>query len=797
MRLFIKIKTSSPPHERSSVVVDRTQAAPEPPIGSARLRVEDPDLLHGRARFTGDVMLPGALHMSVVRSPMAHALLRSVDVGEALAIPGVVAVFTAADLVESVGTMPRIGQRVSFNEAVVPYRQPILAEDRVRYVGEPMAIVLAEDRYLAEDASERVFANLDPLPVVLDAPSAGDAPGLFPEGNLVTTLEAGFGDIAGAFSTADAVVEVELAVGRHTGVPMETRGIVVEPDPSSGRMRIHGATKVPHWNLRETAALLGIGVDRLLGVENSVGGGFGVRGELYPEDVLAVWAADALGRPVVWLEDRREHLIATNHSRQQLHRAAIAGSADGRILGLRSEFWVDLGGYVRTHGIRVPDLTLSMLPGPYDIGAYDGRAHCVMTNKTPCGTYRSPGRFESSFVRERLVDLLADRLGIAPVELRRRNLIRPDQLPYRRPLQSTGEPMTFGEGDYPSILDTVLSAAPTAEMERRRAAGETVGWGLAMFLEKSGVGPWESGEVEVDHDGRVHVRSGATSVGQGLRTVLAQIVADRLAIDPEGVVVDLLDTDSVPESIGTYASRSTVTAGSAVVQASDLVVALARRVISDAVEVSADDIRYGAGVFDVVGSPTHTWSWQEVAGMLDGDRAERLGLSEARLAVRTRFDVDRVVYPYGAVWAGARVDVETGEVAVEHLVVAYDIGRAVNPMLVEGQMHGGAIQAVGGALYEQFVFDGDGNPLATSFADYLLPTVSESPAITTIILEDHPTSTNPLGVKGAGEAGLPGVAAAIATAVEHAVRRSGWATRLPIRPGDVRAAIRGREASSQ
>ena len=735
--------------------------------------------------------------MVVVRSPVAHAKLGALDVDDARAMAGVIGVFTAADLRSALGRVPVIPPRVSFESSVVPYLQPILAEGVVRYVGEPMAIVLAENRYVAEDAAEAVFAELEPLDAVIDARGASASPSpMFPEGNLVTTLEAGYGDPVAAFAEAEVIVEMELSVGRHSGVPMETRGIGVEPDPATGRLRVHGATKVPHWNLAAVADLLSLDPRDLVFVENAVGGAFGVRGELYPEDVLAVWAALRLSQPITWIEDRREHLVATNHSREQHHLAAIASTRDGRIVALRSEFWVDLGAYIRTHGVRVPDLTLSMLPGPYDIPAYRGRAHCVMTNKTPTGTYRSPGRFESSFVRERLIDGLADRLEMEPAEIRRRNLIAANRMPHSRPLHSTGEPMTFGEGDYPAMLERVLEAAPIAEMVRRRSSGEMVGWGVAMFLEKSGLGPWESSAVEVDTDGIIHVRSGATSVGQGIRTVLTQIVADRLRIPPHAVMVDLLDTDSVPEGIGSWASRSTVTAGSAALLASDLLVEKARQVIADSIEISVADITYGSEGFGVIGSPDHEWFWKDVARLVQEDNA-RSGSSPERLGARTRFDVERVVYPYGAVWAGVSIDPGTGVIDVEELVITYDIGRAVNPVMAWGQIHGGAAQALGGALFEEFVFDPEGNPLATTFADYLLPTAAEVPKITAILVEDHPTSTNPLGVKGAGEAGVPGVAAAIAAAVEHAGGGGAWIRKLPIQPGDVRAELRSRAAGGR
>ncbi len=729
------------------------------------------------------------LTMVVVRAPVAHGTLRSIDCSEARRLPGVEAVFTAAELSESLGGIPTIPPRVSFDGTVVPYLQPVLAHDRVRYVGEPMALVVARDRYVAEDAAELVFADIDSRPVMLDAAS-DDEPGrrLFEPGNLVTTLEARFGDTERAFGEAEVVVEAELAVGRHSGVPMETRGIVVEFDPAGERLTVHGATKVPHWNLATTADLLGMPPGRLRMRETAVGGGFGVRGELYPEDVLAVWVADRLRRSVVWIEDRREHLLAANHSRQQLHRARIAGDRDGRIAAIASDFDMDMGAYARTHSIRVADLTLSMLPGPYDQEAYRGTARCVVTNKTPTGTYRAPGRFESSFVRERLIDLFAAEIGMDPVEVRRRNLIKPDQIPYSRPLASTGEPMLFSDGDFPGILDRLVGSLDWQALERRREAGEQVGAGVAMFMEKSGLGPWETGTIEVDPDGLVRVRSGCSSVGQGIRTVLAQIVADQLQLDHARVRVELLDTDRTPYGIGSYASRSTVTAGSALVQAAEEVVRIAKQVAAVDFEVDTADLDYRDGSVFVSGSPEFSLSIFEAAARLHPVTAGRYGRPKPGLAVDSVFDVERVVYPCGANLAVVRVDRETGEVAVEQLILYYDIGRAINPMLVAGQMEGGAIQAVGGALYEQFDYDEDGNPLCGSFMDYLLPTLAETPAMTALIGEQDPTGTNPLGIKGAGEGGVPGVAAAIATAIEHALGRPGLASRVPMTPERVLAA---------
>ena len=750
-------------------------------IGTSVLRHEDPPLLTGRARYVGDVRLSGLLSVAVVRSSVAHGLITHIDTDAARELPGVEAVFTVQDIVETLGDVPRIPPRVSFDETVVPYLQPILAVDRVRYVGEPIAIVIAEDRYVAEDAAALVAVDIDVLEPFLDV-SAGDGEQIHDAGNLITTLVGEYGDLDAAIAAAEVVLRVELMVGRHSGVPMETRGITVEFDPSSNHLTVHGATKVPHWNRNMIAELLRIRPSRLTLKETAVGGGFGVRGELYPEDVLAVWAADRLHRSVSWIEDRREHLMAANHSREQRHQAVIAGDRNGRITAMASEFLVDMGAYVRTHSIRVPDLTVSMLPGPYDIANYRASAQCIITNKTPTGTYRGPGRFESSFVRERLVDLFAAEVGVDPVEVRRINLIKPDQIPYQRPLSSTGDPIVFGEGDFPRILDIAVEAFDWDDVAKRRARGELVGVGVAMFLEKSGLGPWETGSVEVEPDGVVRVRSGCSSVGQGIRTVLAQIVADRLEIDVAQVRVELLDTDRTEFGIGTYASRSTVTAGSALVQAADSVIETTLNVAAAEFEVALEDLRYRNGSVEVEGSPEFRMSLFEAASRLTPAAASRYGQAAPGLRAVSVFNAARVVYPCGAQVALVSVDLETGAVNVEKLVLCYDIGRAINPMLVAGQMEGGAIQAIGGTLFEAFVYDESGNPLATSFMDYLLPTMAEAPEMFPIATETTVTTTNPLGTKGAGEGGIPGVAAAIATAVEQAIGRSGVVTSLPIRP---------------
>ena len=398
-----------------------------PVVGRSVPRLEDPPLITGSGQFIGDITFPHQLHMRIVRSPYAHAKLRSVDVAAARAAPDVVAVWTGADI----ASLPPIDFRDPAGEALSPYRQPLLAQDRLRYVGEPVAAVFAADAYLAEDAAELVSLAIDELPPLLDAAAT---PGSFASGQSTeaTVLRAAYGDIDAAFAQSHAVVELDLTIGRHSAVPIETRGALARYDTSRDVLELYGAAKIPHRNRDAIARMLGRSAAAIVLKEGNTGGGFGVRGELYPEDFLVCLGALRLGRPIKWIEDRSEHLIAANHSRQQHHRARMAVDADGTILGLDDEFWLDQGAYVRTHGARVPEMTIAMLPGPYRIPAYRAVGHFRLTNKTPAATYRAPGRYEGTFVRERLMDAVADRLGLDRLTVRRRNLIAAAEMPFSR-----------------------------------------------------------------------------------------------------------------------------------------------------------------------------------------------------------------------------------------------------------------------------------------------------------------------------------------------------------------------------
>ena len=734
------------------------------------LRVEDARLLSGGGRFVDDVDLPGQLWARVVRSQMAHALVREVETTEAAAAEGVTTVLTAADLPDVV--IP-VRTRV-IQESLDAYQQAPLARDRVRYVGEPVAVVVAEDPYAAEDAAELVGVTYDELEPVLDARGASrpESPTLFEgRGNVAARLEMGYGDVDEAFARAAHVTRAELSIGPQSGVPLETRGLLAAR--TDDRLEVWGTTKVPHFNRRVLASLLGSAEAsiRLHGAD--AGGGFGVRGEFYPEDYLIPYLATKTGRPVKWIEDRSEHLVATNHSRHQAHVIAAAFDREHRLLAIVDELWHDNGAYIRTHGVIVPDLTLSMLPGPYRVPAYRGTAHVVLTNRTPCGTYRGPGRYEGTFARERLLDIAASELGVDPIELRRRNLLAPDELPLHRGLSAIGTEMTIDAGDVPDLLERTMNEAGfdawRTEAERLRSGGRSVGVGAAVFMEKSGLGPHEHGGVDLLPSGAIRVTAGSTSLGQGVETVLATIAAERLGVAPLDVTVVLGDTDLVPDGVGSWASRSTVVAGSAVAAAAERVATIAREAAADALEVDPADLRLENGGFEAAGSPERRISFAELASRAtDG------------LGARETFAVDHMTYPYGVHLAQVEVDPDSGGVRVLRYFIGYEIGRAIRRELVEGQLVGGAAQGIAGALLEEFLFDDAGQPLATTMADYLVPTASEVPPIGVLICEEWPARSNPLGVRGAGEGGATGCGAAIAAAVDDALGRPGLVRSLPV-----------------
>jgi carbon-monoxide dehydrogenase large subunit len=765
-------------------------SAPAKPglVGKSVLRKEDGPLLRGQGRFAADINFPNQLHMRVVRSTYAHGRIVSVDLAPALAIPGVVAAWSFKDVAD----IPPIDFRLTRLEQLAAYRQTILAKDKVRYVGDPVAVVFAEDPYLAEDAAEHVEVEIEELPIILHAD--GEV-GEFRDGLPTETalIEKSYGDVEAAFANAHATVELSLSIGRHSGVPLETRGTIGRYIAETDMLEMYGAAKVPHWNRDQLAKMFGRTAANTNLFEDHVGGGFGVRGELYPEDVLVCLAALRLGRPVKWIEDRRENLIATNHSRQQTHHIRAAIDQTGNILAIDDEFFHDQGGYMRTHAATVPDLAAAMLPGPYRIPAYRARGHIRLTNKTPGGTYRAPGRYESTFVRERLLDAVAAKVGIDGVEVRRRNLIPVSEMPVTRALETLGTDIVLDSGDYARLLDTALDGigwtALRSQIGERRTAGELVGAGVGMFVEKSGLGPFDDVRITVGIDGKIEVVTGAASVGQGVETVIAQICAEKIGASYDAVNVIHGQTDRIARGLGAFASRVSVMTGEATRQA-------ALKLRDNALAAAAELMQLPADQLDIVdgeivrldGSTGPSMSLAEIAKALQPG-SNLVGDSEPGLFAEASFESKHMTYPYGVHIAVVSLARDTGGVTVERYLVAYDIGKAINPMLIDGQIVGGVAQGLGGALYEEFSYDDRGEPLAVTFADYLMPTAREVPPVDVIITEDAPSPLNPMGLKGAGEGGANAVGAAIASAIDDALGQPGAITRLPVSPQTVKELI--------
>src|ERR1700704_407511 len=767
------------------------RARPRRWLGHPVTRLEDRPLVTGAGRYAGDIDFPHQLHMRMVRAAHAHGRIVSIDATAALALPGVVAVWTNADIAD---LSPIDFRADKSSEALKPFRQPALARGRVRYIGDPVAAVFAEDPYLAEDAAELVVVAIAELPVVL---SASDPPGEFEPGRSgeAALLRHSYGDIEAALRAAHTIIVLDLSTGRHSGVPLETRGALGRYDAARDILELHGAAKIPHRNRETLCRMLCRSPSGLHVHESHVGGGFGIRGEIYPEDVLVLIAAMRLRRPVKWIEDRREHLMCANHSRQQRHLARIAVDQNGIILGIEDEIFHDQGAYIRTHGVNVPNRTMCMLTGAYKVPAYRAVAHVRLTHKTPAATYRAPGRFESTSVRSRLMDAVADRLGLDRVDVRRRNLIPASEMPFTIAFNEPGvEELELDSGDYAGLLDKALAAfgweALQQDLKRRRALGEAVGAGVAIFLEESGRGPSDNAKIAVDGTGAIELMTGGPSLGQGFETAMAQICAEALGVDYRRVRVIHGQTDLIDHGIGAHAARATVLTGGAVH-------VTATMVRQKALEFAAELLQTPAAELDIVdgtvmrrdhkGGPSITLA--EIARRI-APGSKLLRGRPPQLAAHGWYDTEHTVFPYGVHLAVARIDRDTGAIAVERFMVAYDVGRAVNPPLIEGQLVGGCVQGLGGALCEEFSYDQNGEPLAVTFADYLLPTLRETPDVEVLLTQDAPSPHHPLGLKGAGEGGINGVGGVIASAIDDALGMPGAVTQLPMSPQRVKELLR-------
>ena len=745
-------------------------------IGSPVERIEDLRFLRGRGEFVGDLRREGMLHAAILRSPIAHGLIRSIDATAAGALSGVRAVITAAEI----GTVPHIPLRLLALPGTEQFLQPVIAADRVRYVGEPIAVVLADSAALAEDGVGAIALEIEELPVAADRRVSGKNDILLFAAsgtNLAMTFTGTCGDADAAFREADYVRREQFQVQRSSALPMEARGLLAEWDAAQGRMRVLGAAKVPFFNRDTLARLLGLTPADVDLIENDVGGGFGARGEFYPEDFLIPFAARHLGRPIRWIEDRREHLIAMNHARETDCDVAIACRRDGTILGIRGEVFIDLGAYVRTTGLIAPRTAAQFFSGPYRVPNMSMTAQALLTNKTPAGTYRAPGRYEVSFFCERLIELAAHDLGIDSAEMRRLNLISAAEMPYKLPLLQPTGPGAETEcdsGDYSEPLERCLADFgwnEKRELQGRLIDGRYHGVAVACFIEGAGAGPKETARLDLEADGTVTVYVGSAAVGQGLETVMGQIAADTLDIPLDQVRVFHGSTLHLQEGYGAFHSRSTILGGSAVFEGAMALLAKIRAAAAARFGCSADDIELVDGC----------------ARMSDGRSASLAELAADGLRVDTAFaNNNTLTYAYGTAAAHVAVDPGTGRVELLDYLTVEDVGRIVNPLTLHGQAIGGIVQGLGGAFMENLVYDTNGQLLTGTLADYLIPTATDFPRIRAIALENYPSPSNPLGVKGAGEGAIIPVGGLMANAVANALASLGaMPNELPLSPAQV------------
>ena len=765
-------------------------------IGASITRKEDFRFLTGRATYTDDVKVQHVLHAAIVRSPHAHARLLSIDTGKALELPGVVAVYTHKEAAESLEIRP-IPMRMAPLPGIDRFLQYPLAQDKVRYVGEPVAVVIAEDRYLAEDAVDLIEVAYEPLPAITDAYQSLRNETLLHEQND-TNVACDFtmttGDVEQAFRDAEYTHTEEFHVQRHTANPLETRGILASYDKGRDQLDVWGETKTTHFNRKVMSSLLQMPEHRIHFYEPDVGGGFGVRGEFYPEDFIIPFASIKLGRPIKWIEDRREHLLSANHSREHICRLEVAAKRDGTILGLRVIVYGDIGAYVRTHGVIVPTLTASNMAGPYRVPNFEGRVVCLVTNKVGTGTYRGPGGYEQSFSRERFLDIMAQDLGIDIVELRKKNLISPEEMPYDTGIDNMVMPhVIYDSGDYPAALEAALDAInydAIKHLQGQLVDGKLHGIGFGSMVEPTGVGPFEGARVVVTGPEQVAVYLGVATMGQGHETAIAQICADGLGVPMEHISFHHKDTDQMPFGIGTFASRVTVMGGNAVYQAAQELRQKIVRIAAGYLDVPPEQLEFVDGHIRRVGSSIEgplldMGQVLELAGP-----TSRYNQGEMGLETTYYFRTEQIPYSYGAHATHITVDPETYKIEVLDYVVVEDVGRVINPLLVKGQVIGAAAQGIGATILEDLAYDSNGQPLATTFMDYLLPTSTDMPPVQSIELDLAPSPLNPLGVKGAGEGGIVCTGASLANAVSHALGVQ--VHDLPLSPDKLRALAKGR-----
>jgi CO/xanthine dehydrogenase Mo-binding subunit len=754
-------------------------------IGDRLLRKEDPRLVQGRGRYVGDITLPGMLHAAIVRSPHAHARIGAVDAARALKIPGVVVV-TAADLADAARPLPIVPPHAALRGK--NFR--LLCGDRARFVGEAVAVVVAESRYAAEDAREQIDIVWEPLPSVQDPtdPGAACVHDDIPD-NLAGRVTLGRGDVAAALTASPRRARLTLQIGRAGGQPMETRGLVAEYNAMAGLLTVWASTQVPHQVRQFLCDLLGLEPHCVRVLAPDVGGGFGAKLIVYPEDVLIPLLALRLGRPVRWLEDRVEHMLAATQERTQRHAVEVGFDDEGRLLALRDHFTHDTGAYT-PRGLVVPLLSASMLVGPYRIPNVEVTFDSVYTNRVPVTPYRGAGQPQAVFVIERVMDLIARETGRDRAAVRFANLVQPTDMPYDVGVanyRGSGN-VIYDSGDYPAVLRHALEMSDyerlAKECRRAREAGRLLGVGVACYVELTGVGPFEAATVRADASGRITVFTGVPSQGQGLETTLAQVAAGELGVTPEDVAVIGGDTLGISQGIGTFASRAAVVGGSAVALAARELHAKTIRLAAQALGVAEDEIQQHGKLFAERARPERRIELGRLASA--AAMASAVSGVAPGLEATHFFQPPDIAYSSGAHVALVEVDREAARVRIVGYWVSHDSGRLINPTIVEGQIHGAVALGIGSALLEEIEYDAAGQPLGGSYMDYAMPRSDDVPPVAIDHLET-PSPLNPLGVKGVGESGSLPVAAVVASAVENALSGSGIRVdAMPLTAGTLR-----------
>ena len=744
-------------------------------IGAHIERVEDYRFLRGEGQYLDDISREGQWHAAFARSQIAHGVIKSIDVTKALAMPGVRAVVTAADIEGEIPTIPFRRP----NPTIGPYAQPIIARGKVRYFGEPVAMVLADSPELAEDALQGVVMDIEPLPVIIDCKSAmADKSLLFDVtgSNLASIFNADKGDVDAAFAKADYVIRDQFATQRQTALPMETRGLLAEWDAKLGRLTVSGAAKLPFFNRTTMAAMMKLPEEAVDYIELDVGGGFGARGEFYPEDFLVAFGARKFNRPVKWIEDRREHLMAIGHSREASCDVELAFSKDGVMLGMRGDLFINIGAYVRPNGMTPVRNAAQFMSGPYRLPAIHLSAYACVTNKTPAGTYRGPGRYEGNFFIERLIDQAADALGIDRLDIRRRNLLTHEEMPYplATVLPSDGRADTqCDSGDHRVCFDACVKEANWAEKSKLQGKlidGRYHGIAIGCFIEGGASGPQENVRMVLEANGDVTLYAGSSGIGQGIETILAQIAADYLEIPMERITVFHGSTNYLKQGWGSYGSRATVMGGSAVLDGCKKMLDLFRASAARRLGVAPETLTVAEGV----------------ARAADGRSVPLAEVAGDKLEVDGSFKNQTPTYTYGSAFAHVAVDPGTGHVQVVDYVVVDDVGRIINSMTLHGQVMGAAVQGFGSVFQEELVYNDDGQLLVGSLADYLIPTATDFPVVRCVSMENFPSPTNPLGAKGAGEGGIIPVGGVVANAIANALSSFGVQPKiLPLTPSRV------------